>query len=468
MDSNPDPSVVDGHAERWGIRRPSGLVHPRDLLLTPEQTRIEKSRYLSAKFQARETQKLWRQVWQVACRAESIPRPGDRLPYSIGDQEIVLVRQRDGRVRAFYNACRHRGSMLVREAGHAEQLRCPYHGWCWQLDGQLAEIPDRYLTSGIDDAEYALREIACDTWAGYVFVNLAGRNAKPLHDYLGLLVERLAPFRMDEQRLVSWHTLEIACNWKVLTEAFLETYHVPAIHPKLTTLLDESNTGYERLGIHHRMWIPYGLPSVRYPGTTSREVYESWLREHFRERHLDWNGAPDAPDPAAWEPRFDASGELEGAGKPRDYLLERQLAEGRLRGHDYSGLATDQLIDVDHYLFFPNFVILAKADDTFIIRSRPHGPDPECCLVDVMRLQPRGHGESDAPAASQQWLSANEEDVLANIGEVIWQDFRNVAGVQRGLRADALEHVTLSANDVRIRWFHDDIEALFEDAPAGT
>jgi len=107
-------------------------------------------------------------------------------------------------------------------------------------------------------------------------------------------------------------------------------------------------------------------------------------------------------------------------------------------------------------------VILAKADDTFIIRSRPEGRDPERCLVDVMRLQPRGHGEADAPAASQQWIAANEQEVMATIGEVIWQDFNNVAGVQRGLRARELEHVTLTANDVRIRWLHDDIDALLE------
>jgi phenylpropionate dioxygenase-like ring-hydroxylating dioxygenase large terminal subunit len=467
MASDTNPAAVDLHAEHWGIRRPEGLTHARDLLLSPERMRIEKSRYLSASSQAREAERLWSRVWQVACRAESIPEAGDRIPYTIGDQEIAVVRQPDGSLRAFYNACLHRGGLLVRGAGNADQLRCPYHGWCWHLDGRLAEIPDRYLTSSIDDEEYGLREVACDTWAGYVFVNLAGRDAPPLLDFLGLLPERLEAFQMEAQRLMSWQTLELPCNWKVLTEAFLETYHVPGIHPKLVTLLDESNVGYERLGLHHRMWIPYGLPSLRHRDTSERDVFESWLREHFRERHLDWSGRPDAPDEATWEPSFTPDGDIEGPTNSRSYILERQRAEGRLRGHDYSGLAEHQLIDVDHYLFFPNFVILAKADDTFIIRSRPEGRDPERCLVDVMRLQPRGHGEADSPAAEQQWIEASEQDVLATIGEVIWQDFHNVAGVQRGLRARELEHVTLTANDIRIRWLHDDIDALLDaDVPS--
>lgn len=464
MTSTPETRLIDQHAEQWRIRKPEGLVLAKDLLLSPEQSRLSVDRYILPERVEVENRKLWRRVWQVACREESIPEPGDHLPYTLADQEILLVRQHSGDVRAFYNACRHRGSLIRNAAGHSDELRCPYHGWCWKLDGSLREIPQRHLVTDIADDDLALNEVACESWAGYVFVNPAGSAAEPLRDYLGDLVSRLEPFHMERQHLVSWQTTEVACNWKVLLEAFLEAFHVPSIHPNLVTLLDEANTVFERLGRHHRMWIPYGLPSIRYRDTSDQEIYESWLREHFRTRHLDLSGVSTPLDPSQWEPTFDEQGAIVGDRNAREYLIERQKAECRLNGYDFSELGNEQLIDIDHYLFFPNFVILAKADDTFMIRSRPHATDPDRSLADVMRLLPVGF-DGPPPAARQQWIEADEKSYLENLGEVIYQDFRNVVRVQRGLHSRSLSHATLSANDIRIRWLHDDVDAYLQDAP---
>jgi phenylpropionate dioxygenase-like ring-hydroxylating dioxygenase large terminal subunit len=449
--------IVDRHAEHWRVRRPEDVVLARDLRLSAEQSRIPKQRYLSKDFLARENEQLWTRVWQVVCREESIPDPGDHLPYRIADQEFLVVRQDDGTLKAFYNACLHRGNLVRPTPGSAHELRCPYHGWCWHLDGKLKRIPDRHLTAGVEDAEYGLHEIACESFAGYVFINPAGTAAEPLREFLGPVVDRIAPYRMERQRLSSWHAVELACNWKVGIEAFLEAYHVPGIHPQLVTVLDETNTAYERMGVHHRMWIPYGLPSTRFRDTKPQVVYESWLREHFRERHLDVTGAAGLPDPSTWEPAFDEKGEVIGERNAREFLLERHRAEGRLKGHDYSGLTNEQLIDIDHYMFFPNFVILAKSDDSFILRSRPHATDPDRCTLDVMRLV-QVDVRNPEPVASQQWIEANEASYLENLGEVITQDFVNVARVQRGLHARSLQEVTLTANEVRVRWFNDDVD----------
>ena len=204
-----------------------------------------------------------------------------------------------------------------------------------------------------------------------------------------------------------------------------------------------------------------GLPSTRFPETTPKEVYESWLREHFRERHLDVSDRPEVGDPADWEPTFDAAGRIVGERNAREYAIARQKAEGRLKGHDYSRLNNEQLIDVDHYIFFPNFVILAKADDSFILRSRPHAKDPDRCLFDIMRLLPVDQRQP-APVASQQWIEANEETLPDELGEVIAQDLINIQRVQRGLHANALEHVTLTANEIRVRWLNDDIDRYLE------
>ena len=430
-------------------------------MLTPEQSRIPTERYTSQEFLARENKRLWSRVWQVVCREESIPEPGDYLPYRVADQEFLIVRQQDGSLKAFYNVCMHRGNLLRETAGNGDMLRCGYHGWCWHLDGKLADIPDRRLAASVGDGTHGLREIACDRCAGFVFINPAGEEAGSLREFLGEAFDRIQPFRIDRQRLVSWHTLEIACNWKVGIEAFLEAYHVPRIHPQLVTLLDETNTAYERLGIHHHMWIPYGLPSTRVPEPAQQEVYESWLREHFRERHLDTRGASTTQHSSEWEPTFDENGAIVGARGAREYLIARQKAEGIVKGHDYAALTNEQLIDVDHYMFFPNFVFLAKADDTFILRTRPHPTNPDRCTFDVMRLCPPDVRNPE-PVAKQIQIDADVATVRKNIGEVISQDFANIVRVQRGLHADALEHVTLTANEVRIRWFHDALDGYLE------
>jgi len=204
------------------------------------------------------------------------------------------------------------------------------------------------------------------------------------------------------------------------------------------------------------------MPSIHFRDTSDREVYESFLREHFRERHLDQSGLSEPMDPSQWEPQFDDQGAIVGDRNAREYLIERQKAEGRVRGYDYSGLGNEQLIDIDHYLFFPNFVILAKADDTFIIRSRPHPTDPGRSVADIMRLRPLGF-DGPPPRASQQYVEANNESYLNNLGGVVYQDFSNIVDVQRGLHARSLSHLTLSANDIRIRWLHDEVDGYLGD-----
>jgi len=111
---------------------------------------------------------MWKQVWQMACRAEDIPAPGDFVEYVVGDQSFLVVRGDDHTIRAFANACRHRGNTLRTGAGHCGQIRCRYHGWTWALDGRLADIPDRHLTVDVCDDDYHLAEAAVgDVLRGY-------------------------------------------------------------------------------------------------------------------------------------------------------------------------------------------------------------------------------------------------------------------------------------------------------------
>ncbi len=106
--------------------------------------RVPIERYVSPEFHALEVDKVWRRVWQMACREEEIPEVGDRVVYDIADHSVVVVRSAPGEVRAFHNVCLHRGRQIVEHDGRGERLRCPFHGWAWNLDGSLAQVPCRW------------------------------------------------------------------------------------------------------------------------------------------------------------------------------------------------------------------------------------------------------------------------------------------------------------------------------------
>ncbi|MBV9410260.1 MAG: Rieske (2Fe-2S) protein, partial [Acidimicrobiia bacterium] len=130
---------------------------------------IPKERYISREFVDLEMQRLWPRVWQIACREEEIPQPGDFVEYVIGDQSIIVVRRADGAIGAYYNACLHRGNKLGTGAGSfpEERIKCSYHGWCYDLAGCVTSVPDRADFSDLP-LDLRLGELRVDTWGGFV------------------------------------------------------------------------------------------------------------------------------------------------------------------------------------------------------------------------------------------------------------------------------------------------------------
>ena len=116
-------------------------------------------RYVSQEFHDLEVEKVWKKVWQFACREEQIPEPGDHEVYRISDLSVLIVRGEDQKIRAFHNSCLHRGRALKDEAGRSAEIRCPFHGWAWSLDGSLAEIPCRWDFEHVEKNDYALIRI---------------------------------------------------------------------------------------------------------------------------------------------------------------------------------------------------------------------------------------------------------------------------------------------------------------------
>ena len=194
---------------------------------------IPVGRHISDEFWDLEQRYLWPRVWVLAGRADTIPGIGDYFLFDELRVPVIVVRGKDGVVRAFYNTCQHRGAPVVRDAcGTARQLRCQYHSWTYDItDGALVSVPDERDFVGLDKAERCLQTLRCEEWDGWVFVN-QDAAAMSLAEWLGPIPTQLAELQGPNLRTVATRTETITCNWKVAAEAFLEVYHFRHIHQR--------------------------------------------------------------------------------------------------------------------------------------------------------------------------------------------------------------------------------------------
>jgi choline monooxygenase len=193
---------------------------------------------------------IFERTWQLAAHVSSLPGPGSYFTASAGDQPILLLRDQDGDLRAFRNVCRHRGSRLLSGSGDCgKAIRCRYHGWTYQLDGELIGVPEARSIPGLDKSTLGLFPVRVETLAGLIFVNL-DIHAGPLAEQVQGLPERLARWNIGE--LIPHRPLDGSqpANWKIVADNYLEGYHVPIAHPGLMRLYDykaytaELNDGY--------------------------------------------------------------------------------------------------------------------------------------------------------------------------------------------------------------------------------
>lgn len=185
--------------------------------------------YTSPEIFAAERRHLLLKHWFFALREEELPSPGDYRAIDTVGGPVILVRGQDGELRAFANFCRHRGSLLLEGQGNCRTIVCPYHAWSYRLDGRLLGAPDMAATEGFDKAESGLVPVRLESWAGFVFLTF-NPDATPLMEHLGDLPARLASHQPERMRCVWKISLPAACNWKLLLENAMETYHTGTVH----------------------------------------------------------------------------------------------------------------------------------------------------------------------------------------------------------------------------------------------
>jgi choline monooxygenase len=184
--------------------------------------------------------RIFRHCWQYVGLSERLARPGDYFTCALGDIPIVVLRDREGCLRAFINVCRHRGCVLIPDGyGNRKALQCGYHAWTYDLDGSLRAAPGEKLERDFDRADFGLLPAQVEAWGPFVFVN-PDCAAPSLSDILGELPRLVEETGINLSTLRCRHTdrYEIAANWKVVVDNYLECYHCPVAHPAFADLID--------------------------------------------------------------------------------------------------------------------------------------------------------------------------------------------------------------------------------------
>ncbi|MCG7505386.1 aromatic ring-hydroxylating oxygenase subunit alpha [Mesorhizobium retamae] len=202
-------------------------------------TSLSRDAYLSETVFERETEMVMGEQWHYIAHTSDIPNPGDFLVETYAGESVIVARDRDGGVGAFFNTCRHRGFALCQSrAGNVRKFTCPYHQWTYGLDGRLIAAPDMPNGSVINYDDWGLHRVQVEVWEGMIFICLS-KAPKPS---IGEAIETYAPqLRMAEPskwKKAAEKRYPIAANWKVLLENFLECYHCKATHPELCAAMD--------------------------------------------------------------------------------------------------------------------------------------------------------------------------------------------------------------------------------------
>ncbi|MEH6589874.1 MAG: aromatic ring-hydroxylating dioxygenase subunit alpha [Halioglobus sp.] len=417
------------------------------------QGRISAERFKSKEFMGKEWSHLWRKVWNIGPRVEELKKTGDYVLHELGNESLIFIMGDDEVIRGFYNVCQHRGSQLVADSycGNKKFLKCPFHAWSYNLDGSIKGIPaaDNFpqFRDGLPKDELGLEPVEVDFWGGFIWFRFE-QGGESLLDFLGELPEQLAPYRLEDMRLLEYKTFLWDSNWKVACDAFNESYHFRGLHPQLLKWADET-ARIELLGEHSRMINKYGTTSSPYTGKD--EIYPE-LKEW-----LAYNGI----DGEAYE------------GAPEDVWREK-VAFSRAQQDNpdipvrYRDMTDEQLTDVYHYFIFPGFAMNVFPEGINGFRYRPHETDPDKMYYDLIMLVHFPEGQ-EFPCERKFFNEKVEYDKVADaplsyiVTDVLQQDADNVSINQKGISSDGFRGMLLGDQELRLRHFHNTLDRYLGD-----
>ncbi len=435
--------------------------------LVPERYRlgpgfVPKGRYLDVDFLKLELELLFPRTWLMACRLEELPSIGNYVEYRIGDRSVLVVRESKDSIRAYHNACRHRGTRLAEGRGRVGSIICPFHGWRWNLDGsiRLQLDPEEFVPRSEDDL--GLQPVRCEEWGGFVFINM-DPEAPSLLEYLDPIPDVMAPFQLQHMRIRWFKGTIVPCNWKTVLDGFLEGYHIPGTHPQLNR---PDRTNHNPATMKEidtlRSWSPTSIYE-------RHSMYQSLGVKRRQKNRLDKDPArrPGAGGP---DPREGIAGaveyiyaelralETERSVRAAQLLRESEVPDGMNAGEFhlelYRRLSIEEGLDWPQitaeqwaaagtaWHVFPNMIVLPNQGSSLVYRARPHGLDPDRALFEIMCLE-------QIPVAQygDKWEVTPEfhEDYRqGDLGQILTQDLDNTENITVGMHSPSFDGHRLS------------------------
>jgi phenylpropionate dioxygenase-like ring-hydroxylating dioxygenase large terminal subunit len=428
----------------------------RDKVAAPEWARsesyeflgsedISKDRYIDPDFAKKEFERLWTRTWQMACREEHIPEVGDYHVYDIGARSFIVTRVAENEIKAYYNACLHRGTKLKPSGtvGFANELKCPFHGWTWNLDGTNKTIPCPWDFPHIDKARMNLPEARVETLGGFVFINM-DPQAPTLADYFGPeIMAHFKAWRLEDRYIYLHVQKSYPANWKLTVEAFQEAYHVGDTHPQVAPANGDVNSQYDVYGEHVNRFIStLGVVSPQLAGKyTEQDIIDNFT--------MGDSSAMGGTKP-----------QLKDGERARQVMADmfRQMFEAAAK-IDLSHVSDTELLDTYSYTLFPSLYVFPGISLPMVYRFRPDARDHRRCIYEVMFMRPVPKDEERPFTAEVQVLQDHQsfseaEGMDPGFGHILDQDTDNLYAQQEGLEASAKPGLTLANyQEIRVRHF---------------
>ena len=370
---------------------------PPDLIPGP----IPVEPYISPTFHERERERIFKRAWLQVAREEDLADPGDyqmqRL--EVLGTSVLLTRDKDGRLHAFHNLCPHRGNEIAArypERGNTSTFVCGYHGWTFELDGRLRTLPGETYFPDCDREQLRLRELACDSWNGFVFINWNPQPEWPLHEFLGGLADQLEGYPFSAMERVAHYGADVAVNWKTFIDAFHETYHVGMVHAhslKGISMKPEKRSAFDALA-SARFYAPHHSASNAMPEDALEITPLGGL---------------------AWE---------------LGYSFAASDAFEQLPGTNPS---KDPRWYFDINVFFPNFFCDVGPGWYFTYNFWPLGVDATRWSMDIYQFAAQNPG---------QRLAQEHTKVL--LRDLLYEDLSTMESTHRALKSGVLEHLNIS------------------------
>jgi nitrite reductase/ring-hydroxylating ferredoxin subunit len=418
---------------------------------------VSKDRYIDPAYAKLEFERLWTRTWQFACREEHIPQVGDYYVYDIGPYSFIVTRVGPNEIRAYYNACLHRGTKLRASGtqGCASEFRCSFHGWTWNLDGTNKRVTCDWDFPHVDRKKFSLPQAKVERVAGFVFINM-DLDAPPLAEYLGPEAKaHIDAWKLEDRYIYLHVSKRFPANWKLTIEAFMEAYHVIETHPQVAVSNGDANSQYDVYGEHVDRFI--STLGVLSPHLYGKHTEEDILKQFT----LGDSGA------------LGNTTRTLGQGQ-----TARQVMADMFRGmfekatnSDLSAVSDSELLDCFSYTVFPNTFLFPGISLPMVYRFRPDPRDHRMCIYEVMFLRPVPvDGKRPEPAEpiylSDKQSFTEAEGMDPGFGAILDQDTNNLFMQQEGLEASAKRGITLgNYQEIRVRNFEKTIDKYLAMPP---